>query len=296
MVQVLISTYNGEKYLREQIDSILGQTYRDIRILIRDDGSQDGTLLILEEYKKRYANVDYYAGENLGVQKSFYDLFSRVAEDVQYIATCDQDDVWYPDKIETAVNRLEDIAEPALYCCRTQLTDANLVPLEDTIRNYVPRLSFGNALIENVCTGCTMVINRALYQKVRGKWPQKSLIHDWWFYQIAMCFGRVVYDDVPHVFYRQHGNNAIGLDHNRLALMKRQVQSLKRFRGTYTAQVQEILQSFSLEGENRYLAELMAGTRDSWRCRWKILSEKRIYRQGRFDTFLFKGMLFLGML
>ena len=296
MVQVLMSTYNGKKYIREQLDSILEQTYPNISILIRDDGSKDGTLDILKEYSDNYPNVNYYVGENIGVQKSFFDLFSHVDANVEYVATCDQDDVWYPDKIETAIRQLQELNGPALYCCRTQLTDAKLVPIEDNIRDYKPRISFGNALIENICTGCTMVINKALCQLVQGKFPSRSVIHDWWFYQIALCFGKVVYDDTPHVLYRQHEGNVIGLDHSRLALIKRQLRSLKKFKGTYTAQMQEFMDTFSLEGENKYLAELIVGTRTSWKCRWRVLFEKAIFRQGKIDTILFKGMLFFGIL
>lgn len=296
MVQVLMSTYNGEKYVREQIDSILGQTYQDIQVLIRDDGSQDGTLFILKDYSEKYNNIKYYSGENLGTQNSFYDLFDHVDDAAEYIATCDQDDVWYPDKIESAVQCLDSLKEPGLYCCRTQITDENLNPLKDKLRDYTPKIAFGNALIENICTGCTMVVNRQFYNLVKNKWPQKSLIHDWWFYLTAVSFGKVFYDNQPHIYYRQHGDNVIGLDTGRWGLIKRQIKSFRRFRGTYTAQIEEFLQTFSLEGENKYLASLMAGTKTSWKCRVKILFERRIFRQGKFDNLLFKGMMFLGIL
>lgn len=296
MVQVLMSTYNGEKYIKEQLDSILGQTYQDIQILVRDDSSVDGTAAILKEYSDRYQNVEFYVGDNLGAQGSFFDLFAHADWQAEYIATSDQDDVWYADKIETAVGYLQGLDKPGLYCCKTQLTDQYLNPLEERLRRKVPAVTFGNALIENICTGCTMVINQALYRFVQGKWPRQSVIHDWWFYQVALCFGKVIYDDTPHVFYRQHENNAIGLDSKRLELIKRQMKSFLKFRGKYTAQTDEFIHTFSLNGEHKYLAELMAGTKYSWRCRGKILFETRIRRQGRFDTFLFKLMLVIGWL
>lgn len=296
MVQVLMSTYNGEKYIKEQLDSILSQTYRDIRILIRDDSSVDGTVAILKEYSERYQNVEFYVGDNLGAQGSFFDLFAHVDQQAKYIATSDQDDVWYTDKIETAVSCLQGLNVPGLYCCKTQLTDKDLNPLKDRLRKQTPAIHFGNALIENICTGCTMVINKALYNLVQGKWPRQSVIHDWWFYQVALCFGKVIYDDTSHVFYRQHGNNVIGLDSGRLELIKRQLKSFLKFKGKYTAQVEEFINTFPLSGEHKYLAELMAGTKNSWICRFKILFEERIHRQGGFDTFLFKIMLALGWL
>lgn len=296
MVQVLMSTYNGEKYVKEQIDSILAQSYKNIQLLIRDDGSTDGTVRILEKYSEKYANVIYYVGPNVGVQSSFFDLMQKVNKEALYIATSDQDDVWFPEKIEVAVKRLEKITGPGLYCCRPQLTNAALVPVEDTIRKEQPRVNFGNALIENICTGCTMVINRELHSLTQGKWPKKSVIHDWWFYQVAVCFGEVYYDNEPHIYYRQHESNVIGLDTNRYQLVKRQVRSLNKFKGKYTAQMKEFIQTFDLEGENGYLAQLMVGTRVSYKCRWKILFNSKIVRQRWTDTILFKGLLFVGWL
>lgn len=296
MVQILMSTYNGESYLKEQIESILAQTYGDIQLLIRDDGSTDSTIDILRQYSKENSNIHYYTGSNMGAQASFFDLFKHVDGKADYIATCDQDDVWLADKIESAVDKLKEVSEPALYCSRLQLVDKDMSILEDHLRRQSPAIAFGNALIENICTGCTMVINRKLFEIVDGKWPKKSTIHDWWFYQIALCFGTVVYDETPHIYYRQHGNNEIGLDSNRIDLIRRQLHSLRRFSGKYTEQMKEILETFPVDGEKRKLAELMVATQHSWKARFKIVFEKKIFRQGKFDTLLFKGMLFFGIL
>ncbi len=296
MVQVLMSTYNGEKYLRQQIDSVLNQSYKNIVLLIRDDGSTDSTVDILKEYSKKYTNIMYYEGTNIGVQASFFDLMEKVDEKASFIATCDQDDVWFEDKVEVAVTQLKRIEGPGLYCCRTQLTDEMLIPLVENIRKKQPKITFGNAMIENICTGCTMVINRNLYNFVKGKWPQKSVIHDWWFYQVALCFGDVFYDNEPHIYYRQHENNVIGLDSNRFQLIKRQIKSLKSFKGKYTKQMEEFMETFTVEGENGCLVQLLVGTRTSCRYRWKILFNSKIVRQGLVDTILFKGLLFFGWL
>lgn len=290
---MVLSTYNGEKYIREQIDSVLAQSYSNIELLVRDDGSRDATVDIVEEYCNRHNNVRMYKGDNLGVTLSFYDLLKNVPEDAEYIALCDQDDVWFVDKIETAIKAIASINGPALYCEKPMLVDEKLKPLKDNIQRHRPKITFGNAIIENVCTGCTVVFNRALYDIINEKWPKHSLIHDWWIYQVAVCFGKVVYNETPHIYYRQHGGNQIGQDDNRLDLMKRQISSLKKFKGKYTAQMYEFVKTFSPKGENGYLARLMVGTRRSVKCRWKILFERRIYRQGKWDNILFKGMLFL---
>ena len=295
-VIVIISTYNGEQYIRQQLDSVLDQTYDNIQVLIRDDGSSDSTVDILKEYCERFHNVTYYSGDNVGIVNSFYNLLEKVPEDAKYIAGCDQDDVWLPDKIEVAVAQLESIDGAALYCGRPQLTDKDLNQIEDNLRITAPHISFGNAMIENVCVGCTMMFNRELYDILKVRWPRYSLMHDWWIFQVAVCFGKVVYDETPHIYYRQHGDNEVGMDVNRRSLIKRQIRSLNRFRGKYTRQMGEFIEIFSPTGENGELANAMVGTRTSFSNRWKILFDKRIYRQGRFDTLLFKGMLFLGLL
>ena len=128
-VQILMSTYNGERYIREQIDSFLQQTYPLINILVRDDGSSDGTIAILEEYAEKYDNITYYKGNNLGVIQSFLQLLRDSDDAATYYAFADQDDVWLPEKIEKAIEMLENNTEtsmPLLYCSDVYVTDENL--------------------------------------------------------------------------------------------------------------------------------------------------------------------------
>ncbi len=291
-----MSTYNGEQYIEEQIDSILQQDCKEVNLLVRDDGSSDSTVNILQRYSEKYGNIVYYTGKNIGVAHSFFDLLAHVPDNAEYIAFSDQDDVWLKDKLTVAVRQLAGKEMPALYCCRPLLVDRDLKVLKDRIRIANPRPGFGNSMIENICTGCTIVFNRKLYDLIRGKHPRHYLIHDMWLYQVASCFGEVIYDCEPHILYRQHGSNAIGLDEGRIALIKRQIASFRRFRGKYTEQLMEFAEMFSVRGENRDMLEEVIGTRNHWSYRWKTLFDGRIYRQGFFDRFLFKGMLFWGML
>ena len=127
-VQILMSTYNGEDYIREQLDSILAQSYPDVDILIRDDGSKDDTFVILKEYEERHSNIKAFQGENLGINKSFFELLKKSQGD--YIGFCDQDDYWLPEKIEKAVQQLERMTGPALYCGAKTLVNENLEKLE----------------------------------------------------------------------------------------------------------------------------------------------------------------------
>ena len=127
-VQVLMSTYNGERFLREQMESLLQQTYENLEILIRDDGSKDGTCEILKEYGERYSNIKVYYESNVGVIKSFFELLKK--SEAAYIAFCDQDDVWLAEKIERAVEILKNQQAPALYCSNKILTDESLTSLK----------------------------------------------------------------------------------------------------------------------------------------------------------------------
>ena len=129
-VVVLMSTYNGQKYLRQQLDSLLNQTVRPTKILIRDDGSNDDTVNLLEEYASFYSFIEYYCGKNIGPAKSFFELINK-CDGYDYYALCDQDDVWFKDKLEVAINTLEKENKniPLLYAGRFTLTDENLNPL-----------------------------------------------------------------------------------------------------------------------------------------------------------------------
>ena len=208
---VLLSAYNGEPYIRRQLDSLLAQTLDGVEILVRDDGSIDGTRTILTEYAQRSA-LRWYAGENLGASRSFWRLLQD-APDAAYYAFCDQDDVWDADKLALAVSALErlDAASPALYCGDVRVADEKLRVLSAHMVRPAPT-DYPHALLRNLAPGCTYVFNRPARDLLRRYDAQRLGIglHDWTAYQLAACFGRVVYDPVPHMSYRQHGGNAIG--------------------------------------------------------------------------------------
>lgn len=210
-VMVLMSTYNGEKYIVEQIESILRQKGVELQILIRDDGSKDRTMDIITKYANKYPNILHYTGGNLGPAYSFLDLINK-SYGCDYYALCDQDDVWDDDKLLIAVNMLEKLntTKPALYYSNLRIVDQNL--------NYF-RLSHNKrrehktkylALTEGLMTGCTGVFNESCAALIRGNKPIYCSMHDTWIYMICKFFGETVYDFEPHISYRQHEGNAIG--------------------------------------------------------------------------------------
>lgn len=207
-ITVLMSTYNGDKYLTEQIESILNQKDVNVNIIVRDDGSKDNTLTILKQYQKKGA-LTFYTGENLGPQRSFLHLLQH-APLCDYYAFADQDDVWLNDKLSTGIEKLKTHEDKAaLYFSQTQLTDESLHPIPNVVIN--PYLTFGEMLIYKFIGGCTMIMNNALRNTIGNFIPDQMPMHDLWIYSIALAADAyIVFDPKPHILYRQHGSNTVG--------------------------------------------------------------------------------------
>lgn len=205
-VAVLMSTYNGERYIKEQLESLLAQTYKKIEIYIRDDGSKDETVNIVKEYKEKFDNIVLIEGENLGFIDSFFELL-KVCNDATYYAYCDQDDVWMRDKIERAVQFLDKTSsnKPALYFSNSDYYDSDMNFLATAEKNKI--YNFRNSLVECVTQGMTMVINNKTRETIAKNKPTTCLYHDWWTYMVCSGFGEIVYDDKSLVKYRRHNKS-----------------------------------------------------------------------------------------
>lgn len=225
-----MSTFNGEKYLKEQIDSIFQQSYQNIQIVVRDDGSIDNTINILNSYKSEKFN--WYSGNNLGPAKSFMDLiFNSPSSD--YYAFSDQDDFWYSTKIEAAVNELEKQNDkiPTLYYCRKRITDDKLQVLGNGQDMFYENLTFGFSLMKCTVAGCTMVMNDALVKLIKKyPVPKKFVMHDIWILLVALAFGKVISDNNIYMDYRQHDNNFYGALTNFKSVFLRRLKALSKHR------------------------------------------------------------------
>lgn len=218
-VAVLISTYNGEKYIRDQINSILNQNDVDIYIFIRDDGSLDNTPEILSEYEKKYSNIYFINSndrKNIGIKNSYLVLLKYALQFNVYIpfyAFSDQDDVWLPEKIEDAVKMLN-LAEddkPALYFSNKIFVDESLNILFEEKQNF--RDDFFALFYNSGASGCTMVFNRYLAELSIRFVPQYTDLHDQWIFRIAHCVGaEFCFGNQSYILYRQHGNNVCGME------------------------------------------------------------------------------------
>lgn len=225
-VVVLMSTYNGEKYLEAQIDSILKQRNVNVYLLIRDDGSTDSTLNVIDHFS-RSGKLTVYGRDNLGAAKSFIDLIFSAPES-EYYAFSDQDDIWEVDKLTTAIDRIKDKSGPAVYHGLAGRVDESLSPLPTP--TYTPMHSFGASLLTSA-TGCTMVFNKAMMDALRVYKPNNISMHDAWVYRVAYAIDAFVYYDAEtHMKYRQHSNNVSGGDMGLSEKIKRQLVNNKSVR------------------------------------------------------------------
>ncbi|WP_186424206.1 glycosyltransferase family 2 protein [Lacrimispora celerecrescens] len=302
-LQILLSSYNGEKYIRFQLNSLLAQTYQDFKVLIRDDGSLDKTREILEEYAQRDSRITWYGLKNLGVVESFFDLIKHADLSCDYFAFADQDDEWLPEKLEKAIKVLQakGFAEPMLYCSDKIIVDEKLRPLAVQVTRDIRKLSFGNALVQGICTGCTAVWNRKLMEVIAGHMPKRIeyvVMHDWWLYMAASCLGAVYYDDHAYIRYRQHQNNKVGAMITKRQLFFYRMKQLKKPRGEIYRQVKEFVMAFEREipAKNKDLAIELLKAEKSFLSRIKIFSNKEIFRQKADDDLIFRIIVLIGKL
>ncbi len=214
-IAILMSTYNGELYLKEQLDSIFNQTNDEFELFIRDDGSSDNTLSILRDYKSKYnEKIHLVTGNiNLGAIRSYEWLINKVPNDFDYYAFADQDDIWYKEKLSVATNILEsgDKNIPQLYICNQNCVNENGDFLYKRFPDEFIQPSIMNTMLNNQYSGCTMVFNSALLNRIRMTYKKsgKSLrvIYDVWVLAIAQVVGKVYFDKTPYLDFRRHSRN-----------------------------------------------------------------------------------------
>lgn len=207
-VLILLSTYNGGKYLQEQLNSLYAQTV-PIDILVRDDGSNDNTCNILDRNRDK---IKYYVGDNIGFSASFSDLIKTASDEYDYYFFCDQDDIWLPSKVAVAIEKLGKHIDstPKLYLSSVQVVDSNLNLLLRHRKKTIRKITLENSLLKSYANGCTMAFTKSL-KNIYSKISEPNMIcHDWFMLQLAALFGIIYYDNNAYMLYRQHHANAIG--------------------------------------------------------------------------------------
>ena len=214
LIAILMTTFNGELFLEDQLNSIKVQFHKNWKLFVSDDGSNDKTLSILKSYQKRWGKSKLIIRH--GPQKTFsYNFLSLSADKkikADFYAYCDQDDVWLPSKLSVAIKTLqkESPKKPLLYCGRTTYVDEHL-----KIRGLSPLYNkpptFQNALVQSLAGGNTMVFNTHTKKLLEDMGKKEIISHDWWTYLLVTAAGgKVIYDEVPHILYRQHQAMLVG--------------------------------------------------------------------------------------
>jgi len=293
-VEVLLSTHNGEQYIAMQLASILSQSRVDLRVLIRDDGSTDRTAEEVLAIAGGDSRLRLEKGPQLGWGSSFMTLLAS-SGDAHWFAFSDQDDVWLPDKLARAVAHLEPLDDgPAVYGSAMLSVDDEFRPLFETVPPR--RVSFENALVQNVLPGCTMVLNRAARALCLRRMP-RHVVHDWWLYLVIAAFGTVIFDEAITVLHRVHRNNATALPlwrhwprrvstHFKLPAHRRPSAFVREFHEIY---------GDLLDGERRRTVEnLLSLHEQSWLSRARYAFQGPLFRQSATDNAILRLLLTFG--
>ena len=297
-VCVLLSIYNGARFLKAQIESIAAQKNVSVFILARDDGSSDDSAVIFEE-TCRGLNIPsrLSKGPNLGAARCFLELIYQAEREFDCYALADQDDVWLEDKLDRAAQALgRNPAKPGLYICRQYITDADLNIIG--LSRIPDRLGFGNAVVQNVAVGAACVFNlEALKVLTSIPSPQTLVMHDWWIYLVLSSCGEVTYDPRPGVYYRQHGGNVVGSETRFFVRWKKRIANhCTRRAATCSEQARELLRLAGpqLTPADRRLAQELVDAKSSSLARIRLAFSRSFWRQGVVDDLIWRVLILLG--
>lgn len=298
-VIVVMSAYNGELFLEEQIKSILAQKNVSIKLVIRDDGSSDRTNDIVSSIND--SRIEYLKGSNVGCSRSFFELLKYVQSNYHgdsYVAFSDQDDYWLPDKLESACKMLDKLPDnsPNLYISNLFIVNGDLKNPNYLYEDDIS-LDKGHALVENHATGCTMVFNKNVISMILQSNTDRYRIHDIPIFRMCLFLGNVVYDANPHIYYRQHSNNVIGANYYTKQRFISKVKSFKNFLHQHIKENDAVvfLDEFNsyLSYNDKELIKVVAFYRSNLKYRLALLSGRFKMRR-REDNFWFKIRVLLG--
>ncbi|MBN9378525.1 MAG: hypothetical protein BGO14_08505 [Chlamydiales bacterium 38-26] len=297
-IDILLATCNGEKYLADQLDSLLKQEYQNIRLIVRDDASQDQTPSILKSYQTAYPEkITVHEGkEKLGVKGNFSKLMEFSA--APYVMFADQDDVWLPHKVKQTLNVMQQLErkygeQPLLVHSDLVVVDENLRVLNRSFWKYAgikphAGTNLNRLLSQNVVTGCTVMVNRLLIE-IAKPIPVEAFMHDWWIALTAASFGQIGCINVPTLYYRQHSKNTLGaqkfgswanLMHSAQKLMQRDVRKFQQA-STFFHRYFELL-----DPDHRTLTkEFLKLQRESWVRRRYLICKHGFFKQGFLRNF-----------
>ena len=297
-VAVIMSTYNGEKFIKEQLDSILNQTYKNLEVVVRDDGSKDKTVEIVKEYMKKYPNIVLHEGENLGFIKSSFELLTLAEAD--YYAYADQDDVWMENKIELAVNSLNglDDTKPNMAFGNSDYYDEEMKFMSAGPKNK--KVSFLKALFSCCGQGMTMTVNKKTRDMIIDNTPKTCFFHDWWTYLVCIGLGNVAYDNVTTVKYRRRKENATSEGQGYFRLLAWRIKHLLVGDGMKDIKQQMInfreYYYYQLSDENKKILKLFSEKENSFSLVMKKFFYPKRFRDNLLDDIMLRIIFLMGVL
>ena len=295
-LEILLSTYNGEHYLSDQVDSLLSQSFTDWRLLIRDDGSTDRTQAIIDAYITSHPDKIILLKDEIGcvgTSQSYSQLLRQST--APYIALCDQDDSWISEKLAIQMSKMLEEENktgkdfPLLINTDLMVTTHTLDILSKSLWSYqyinpVKRCSLRNLLVQNHITGCTCLMNRAL---VNNALPiaEGAVMHDWWIALIAAAKGKIISIKTPTVLYRQHKYNTVGAKKwCFLFIVKQLYKGSASYQDSYKqtrAQAEALINSGLIDGDSMLITQKYVGMFEkSWLKRRKIMLSEGFYKYG----------------
>ena len=285
-VLVLMSTYNGASYIREQITTLLNQKKVDVLLLIRDDGSTDSTIDIIKDICKDHNNIKFIKGENRGCPQSFLSLMEAtqtIVADYDYIAFSDQDDIWLPEKLYQASLKIQDLPQdaPALYFSNLYITRGDYSQ-RSLMYESAPPINKSHLMVENFAAGCTIMFNKMALTTFL-KLPVNNLImHDKRLIHMCMLLGNIIYDSNAYICYRQHEDNVIGANYYFKQRINSKLRSLKNFWKQHDREeeAKEVLAAYGelMTDEDRKMVSIVAFYRK--RIKYRLLM---LFSPGKYD-------------
>lgn len=294
VVSVLLSTYNGHKYIKELVDSVLNQEGVDVILQVRDDGSNDDTIEILKNYND--SRIIINKGTNLGPAKSFLTLLNE-CQDSDYYAYCDQDDVWYSNKLITAINEIKSYNSPTLFISTYDVVDENLNKLMKFDMNFTRPLRLQETLIYRAPSACNMVFNHSLKQLISKTVPDSARMHDFWTLLVAEVHNcNIITKDVALIQYRQHAGESVGITPSASTRLKRLVKSLRHGNNERWRQAKELYDIYfnDIPNENKRILKEMIDYRDSFKNKLILFKDKQFVTSNTYIDLLFKFSVLIG--
>ena len=298
-ILVLMSTYNGEQYIDEQLESIENQEVDiPLNILIRDDGSTDNTVNIIRKYQDKYHNIELITGKNIGCNASFFELINY-AKDFDFYAISDQDDVWIKDKLKNGINEIKknDSNIPILYGSCSYLVRDDLIPYGKT-QCQKRKILLTNSIIQNFIPGHSQIMNAKMLELLKGKIDSSRIyVYDFWITNVAVLFGKVIFSNQPYTYYRMHTNNVIGYGKSKIAWIKERIRRFKKGDGNAIyRQVEYFYEMYSKDmskKDSNEIKKFLKLNKDVIK-RIKFILFTKLYRQKKSETIMFKLIYLLG--